>query len=106
MESPYMRNVELLGPTRGGPNDEVPLGPLRIQGDHGAVAFRNITYTTFNSSRPDLDNLTYEVYKGKFEKEPEFAKLPPEARGSTRVLSSDINKIANEFVIRYKGTLT
>lgn len=36
-------NVELTGPTRGPlfPND-IPLGPLRLQGDHGPVAFRNI----------------------------------------------------------------
>jgi hypothetical protein len=98
-------NVELLGPTRGGPHDEAALGPLRIQGDHGAVAFRNIVYTNFNASRPELANLTYKIYKGKFEKEPEFAKLPPEAQGSTTILSSDINKIDNEFIIRYTGTL-
>ncbi len=36
-------NVELSGPTRGPmfPND-VPKGPLRLQGDHGPVAYRNI----------------------------------------------------------------
>ena len=36
-------NVELSGPTRGSISaDEKATGPLRIQGDHGAVAFRNI----------------------------------------------------------------
>jgi hypothetical protein len=39
-------NVELNGVTRGaiGGNDgpEVAMGPLRLQGDHGPVAFRNI----------------------------------------------------------------
>jgi len=40
-------NVELLGPTRGAmSNDEKATGPLRIQGDHGAVAFRNISITS------------------------------------------------------------
>ena len=36
-------NVELTGPTRGSryPVD-IPYGPLRIQGDHGSVAYRNI----------------------------------------------------------------
>ena len=33
--------VELNGETRGG-FPEKPLGPLRLQGDHGPVAFRNI----------------------------------------------------------------
>lgn len=36
-------NVELLGPTRGAMGPEKATGPLRIQGDHGAVAFRNIS---------------------------------------------------------------
>lgn len=37
-------NVELMGPTRGaiGGGDEKAAGPLRFQGDHGAVAFRNL----------------------------------------------------------------
>ena len=34
-------NVEVLGTTRSG-LDEVAAGPLRLQGDHGPVAFRNI----------------------------------------------------------------
>jgi hypothetical protein len=40
-----IENVQLTGPTRGSafPN-EAAMGPLRLQGDHGAVAFRNIKY--------------------------------------------------------------
>lgn len=39
------KNVELVGPTRGSMDDsEAVRGPLRIQGDHGPVAFRNIRY--------------------------------------------------------------
>ncbi|MDB5013908.1 MAG: hypothetical protein JWQ25_2110 [Daejeonella sp.] len=38
-------NVELSGPTRGAiSTEEKQSGPLRFQGDHGAVAFRNIKY--------------------------------------------------------------
>jgi hypothetical protein len=42
-------NVELTGPTRGPmfPEDR-PVGPLRLQGDHGPVAFRNIFLYTLN----------------------------------------------------------
>lgn len=37
-------NLELVGPTQGSVSqDEVAKAPLRIQGDHGAVAFRNIS---------------------------------------------------------------
>lgn len=45
-------DVELSGPTRGGAGEEKATGPLRIQGDHGAVAFRNIKITDFGKSRP------------------------------------------------------
>lgn len=34
-------NVELFGPTRGGFVEQAT-GPLRLQGDHGPVAYRNI----------------------------------------------------------------
>ena len=37
-------NVEVTGPTRAAMfNDEKPLGPIMFQGDHGPVAYRNIT---------------------------------------------------------------
>ena len=35
-------DVELTGPTRAGFSDEVPRGPLRLQGDHGSIAYRNV----------------------------------------------------------------
>lgn len=36
-------DFECSGPTRGAWNEEdIPLGPLRLQGDHGPVAFRNV----------------------------------------------------------------
>ena len=36
-------NVEVSSPTRGALSDvEVPMGPLRLQGDHGPVAFRHM----------------------------------------------------------------
>jgi len=99
-------NVELLGPTRGAtPNDEKPLGPLRIQGDHGPVAFRNVVITSYDKPRPELVNLKYAVYKGRFEAEPDYAKLPPEAQGSSVILTSNVSRIPNGFLIRYTGTL-
>lgn len=37
------RDVVLTGPTRAGAyDDEKPLGPLMLQGDHGPVAYRNL----------------------------------------------------------------
>ena len=100
-------DVELLGPTRGAMgNDETAMGPLRFQGDHGAVAFRNIKITNFDKPRPELVDLEYKVYKGRFDKaEPDYAKTPPEAAGPAGTLTTTITRIPNEFLIRYTGTL-
>lgn len=35
-------DVELSGPTRGSIGEEAAVGPLRLQGDHGSVAYRNL----------------------------------------------------------------
>lgn len=40
-------NIELVGPTRGNVGKEVAMAPLRLQGDHGSVAFRNISIKPF-----------------------------------------------------------
>lgn len=48
-------DVELLGPTRGSASEEKALGPLRLQGDHGAVAFRNISITKADQPRKSKD---------------------------------------------------
>ncbi|GAB4022001.1 family 16 glycoside hydrolase [Spirosoma koreense] len=99
-------DVELTGPTRGSAfADEKAVGPLRFQGDHGAVAIRNINYVAYDKPRPELLNLKYAVYKGKFQKEPEYDKTAPESEGATTVLSSSVSRIPNEFLIRYTGTL-
>ena len=101
-------NVELTGPTRSSAfEDENRLGPIMLQGDHGAVAFRNIRYVSYDKPRPELVNLNYAVYKGKYEKESDysFGGKAPEAEGPTKVLTASMSRIPNEFLIRYTGTL-
>jgi hypothetical protein len=99
-------NVELAGPTRGAiDNKENVAGPLRIQGDHGAVAFKNIIITSFDKSHPVLSNLKYQVYKGGSLTEAEYKKLKPDAEGSSTILSSNQGKLTNDFLIRYTGNI-
>ena len=99
-------NVELSGPTRGAyDNKESALGPLRLQGDHGAVAFKNITYTNFNKPHPVVAGLKYVVYKGNFNSEPDYKTLKPESQGATPILTSNEVKLANEFLLKYTGTI-
>jgi hypothetical protein len=99
-------NVELLGPTRGPLGGEVALGPLRIQGDHGSVAFKNLSIINYTKPRPSLSNLKYSIYKGKFDSEPDFKKLAPEAAGTNGSLSSNIDtKNLAQYLVRYSGNL-
>ncbi|CAN5787294.1 hypothetical protein BH10BAC3_BH10BAC3_41850 [soil metagenome] len=99
-------NVELLGPTRGSMGEEVVAGPLRIQGDHGAVAFKNLQIINYDKQRPSLTNLSYSLYKGRFDQSPDFKKLPPEAQGKSVVLTSNIDsRNAALYLVRYTGTI-
>ncbi|WP_423147095.1 family 16 glycoside hydrolase [Rubrolithibacter danxiaensis] len=103
---PIHENLQLQGPTRGAvSNDEAAFGPLRLQGDHGAVAFRNIKIVNFDKPRPQLIDLKYKVYKGRFQKETDFSNTPPEVEGATATLSSDLSTLPNDFLIDYRGTL-
>lgn len=99
-------DLELLGPTRGSmEHGDKAKGPLRIQGDHGAVAFRNMKITSYDKPRPELANLTFKVYEGRFDKEPDYNNLPPEAEGESVVLTSDLSTKADQFLMRYTGEL-
>ena len=99
-------NLELTGPTRGAMNaGETARGPLLFQGDHGAVAIRNITYSLFDKSQPRLSDLSYAVYKGKFKDEAALGDTPPEAKGPTPTLTAGVSRLANDFAIKYTGTL-
>ncbi|HVG12479.1 MAG TPA: DUF1080 domain-containing protein, partial [Flavisolibacter sp.] len=101
-------DVELSGPTRGAiENNEKPIGPLRLQGDHGPVAFRNIKITSFDKPRPRFSNVKYTVYRGRFYDTLDLKKLPPEAQGTLDNLSAtSIQNLPSQFFIKYTGTVT
>lgn len=100
-------NLEVFGPTRGSlkPND-IPRGPIRIQGDHGAVAFRNIKVTKFETPLPTLSDLKYEVYKGIFNQEPDFGNHQPVSAGMVKNIQDPVQTPSGENLIRYNGNLT
>ena len=99
------QDVELFAPTGGGWGPEAPTGPLRIQGDHGAVAFRNITINTFENPEPVLRDITYKVYEGMFSEMPDFDELTPVATGELEVLSPNVSPTGNGYLVHYAGTL-
>ncbi|MEN7550952.1 DUF1080 domain-containing protein [Rapidithrix thailandica] len=99
-------DVELFGPTRGAVSSkEVAQAPLRIQGDHGPVAFKNIRVRHYNTSRPQVEGLSYSLYKGKFDSTPDFTSLQPESKGNMTAISTQVNPTSKEFLVRYTGTL-
>ncbi|MCL6260935.1 DUF1080 domain-containing protein [Aquiflexum sp. TKW24L] len=99
-------NLEMNGPTRGSlmPND-IAKGPLRIQGDHGAVAFRNIKITRFDTQAPTLTDLKYMTYKGFFNQEPDFSKLEVATVGIITNIQDPIPTPTGQNLTRYMGNL-
>ncbi|MDF9795697.1 hypothetical protein OKW21_000960 [Catalinimonas alkaloidigena] len=99
-------DVELQGPTRGAmAQKEVAKGPLRIQGDHGAVAFKNIKYTTYESEYPSLSDLNFSLYEGEFEEKPNFDAVEPTLEGESAALTSNLPFDSDQVLIRYQGNL-
>lgn len=59
------QNVEIPRPTGGAiSKEEVPLGSLMIQGDHGPVAFRNIKIQQLSPSEVKVYDLSAQIYQG------------------------------------------
>ncbi|WP_185958326.1 3-keto-disaccharide hydrolase [Fodinibius sediminis] len=99
-------DVELSGPTRGALGDgEVSRGPLRLQGDHGAVAFRNISIRQYDRPAPSVNGLSYKVFEGLFTEVPDFDTLKVVKSGASESLTTDVGTLPNQFLIHYAGTL-
>ena len=43
-----------------------------IQGDHGSVAFKNISYRTFEDAKVEATNVSYKYWKGPYEYDDDF----------------------------------
>ena len=106
--------VEVFGPTRAAAfEDEVPMGPLMIQGDHGPVAFRNIRFKKYGDKEIDLGELSYQVYDFAGDGRPSFDTLTMIQEGSTdsfnvALLSEQKEhfamKITGDFTVPVGGT--
>ncbi len=99
-------NVEVALPT-GGPieKNEVPFGPLMIQGDHGPVAFRNIRYTLFGESKVALSNLTFTSHKGLFKNISEINSQQVSGSGSATKIDVRLAEDDDEYALVFEGDL-
>ncbi|RAW03382.1 family 16 glycoside hydrolase [Pseudochryseolinea flava] len=100
-------NVEVPLPT-GGPieNNEKAMGPLMIQGDHGAVAFRNFKYKLTKEISITVSDVTYKTYQGAFKSVDEFASLKPATTGSSPELTAEVIPDENNYGVIYTGKVT
>lgn len=99
-------SVSVSGPTRSAAfQDEKPLGPLMIQGNHGRVAFRNIRYKIFEQKAVVLKNMMLREYKtpGEF-----MRHAPKLERVGERAVDSISRYLATQpdiFLLEYKGQM-
>ncbi|REL37712.1 DUF1080 domain-containing protein [Rhodohalobacter sp. SW132] len=100
------RNVNLVHPTGGAiSNEETAKGPLRFQGDHGPVAFRNIRYKMYDYSPLKLDNLTYKLYEGNFETADDVGDSRSTEEGSLEKIDLEMLSASGEFAVVYHGEI-
>lgn len=100
-------NIELSGPTAGAVSrNEIAEDALRIQGDHGQVAFKNIVITKFPDQKPSLTEMNVNIFQGRFEKEPDLSKLKPIIQKTIPNITVNIEGIPKNFYLtQYKGKL-
>ena len=100
-------NIELSGPTAGSiSRNEIAEDALRIQGDHGQVAFKNIVVTKFPDQKPSLSEMSVNIFQGRFEKEPDLTKLKPMMQKTIPTITVNMEGIPKNFYLsQYKGKL-
>lgn len=99
-------NVEVTGPTRAAAfEDERAAGPLMIQGDHGPVAFRDISYKRYGLDRVTAEEVRYRAYARRFGALPELAALTPDAEGALDGLRHDVYPNWDTFAVAFDGML-
>jgi hypothetical protein len=102
-------NVEITGPTRGSAFEkEAPTGPLRIQGDHGPVAFRNIRYRLYSKPGLKIENVTAARYNGTFDKAlPDWKTLQPVSNlPATEGITWQVSDNNEPGALLFNGTVT
>ncbi|MFY0652902.1 MAG: DUF1080 domain-containing protein [Cyclobacteriaceae bacterium] len=99
-------NVDIARPT-GSPisEEEVAMGPLKIQGNHGPVAIRNIKYTLLRESKVEIKDLTYQVYKGEFNGLEDIANAKPYKEGKAKEIDISVTGEEDNYAVIYSGSL-
>jgi hypothetical protein len=98
-------NVELSGPTRGSLSaNDVAKGPLRIQGDHGSLAIKNVLISQFEGKKGAISDVNYTVYYGSYLLDKDLSTLKKDAVGKLETLNYEFLSKPNDYVYVIKGT--
>ncbi len=99
-------NVEMTGPT-GGPisETEVALGPIMIQGDHGKVAFRNMSISNLSGKPAFTKDIEYMAYYGAFKEPKDFITKRPDKVAKLEKFTWEASTQPNDFAVIYKSKL-
>jgi hypothetical protein len=99
-------NVEVKGPTRSAAfNDEAPLGPLMIQGDHGPVAIRALAVKRFGGDAIKTEQLRYQLFAGDFDEPADYAKKTPKTEGALEKFSHTAIEKTGKFALVFTGKI-
>lgn len=103
---PIHNNVEVPLPT-GGPisKEEVAMGPLMIQGDHGPIAIKNLSYTALKESSAYVSSLNYKVFLGEFKGLEELEGQAIHHEGTSEKIDVAVTGEEDNYGIIYSGTL-
>lgn len=100
------RNIDLTHPTRGAmDSEEVEKAPLRFQGDHGQVAFRNIRVKNYDQLPLQLNDISYHYFEGEFESAADLNQQNLIREGAIEELSLKAVSSPSEFGIVYDGEI-
>lgn len=103
-------DLELIHPTGGAiSNEEAPQGPLRIQGDHGPVAIKNVKYKRYDNAPLTLNDISYRYYEKSLSEDEDAASIMAssnlQAEGTADALTLDEVASTGEFAIVYEGRI-
>src|SRR6185503_12328089 len=99
-------NVEVMGPTRSAAfDDEKPLGPIMVQGDHGPIALRAIVSKRFDAdARVGVQNISYRLFNGSFVKVGEYDNQTPATTGKADRLNLAAVEKSGKFGLVFEGS--
>jgi hypothetical protein len=101
------KNQEASGPTASATfDDEKPMGPLMIQGDHAGVAIRNIKYKLYEDKKVTLSSLKMKEFETTYPLIPDYDTLTAERELTTDSISSNMatGKRPKKLLV-YNGTM-